>query len=343
MADQATAPAVPTESMADIAKALIAPDTELSAPETEEVQETVEENTNVEEQGLEEAPTEEVQEAGPPEEEVDEETEVERYLVTSEGVEYEATLDELVAAYSGDRAVNKRLLEASEARNEALKARDIAIAEQREAAAADIQRERDALRQQTEQLATAYRSIGDQLVAPQFEQPDLALLEKDPVEFQRQAELYRRDQERIQQQRQHMAAVVQQAQEQQRVEFEQRSAREVELMQKEVPALANPTYRETQVQRAIEVGQAIGYSENEVRQFIATDRRGAYALMLAAQGMENLVAASGGKPKAKPQTPPRTVAKRVARKTRQRQAVKERASQTGDYRDVAQTLIAPRG
>lgn len=263
------------------------------------------------------------------------------------GEEREVSLAELIKSYSGEGAIAKRLQEATELRNEIARAREIALEQERGAAREVIQRETEALRTQAQQLAAVYQHYGAAITQPQVQMPDPAMQRTDPIGYLTGVEAYRQDQERVRAQQAHMQEVVQQAEALEAQSREQFAQAEVQRMVQEVPAMANPEYRKAQAQRVFEIAKAVGFTEAEVRQY-ATDRRVIYLAMLAAQGAETIMGVrNGGKPTAtvKP-TPPKaqTPTTRAANGTfiKKTQAAVEQARTTGDYRDVAKTLVVSR-
>lgn len=271
------------------------------------------------------------------------------YRVKVAGEDREVTLSELLKSYSGEGAIAKRLQEATEARNEAERARDIAIEQERVAARETIQKEAEALRTQAQQLAAVYQHYGQALLAPQVELPDPQMQQTDPIRYLTQMEAYRQDQDRLRAQQAHMQEVVQQAEAleaQQRADF---AREEVQRMIEEVPAMANPEYRKAQAGRVFEIGRAVGFTDAEIKKY-ATDRRVIYLAMLAAQGAEAIMGTrNGGKPTVTPkagQPTSKPAMPRAANGTfkKKSEATVERAKSTGDYRDVAKTMLvrAPR-
>lgn len=268
------------------------------------------------------------------------------YRVKVDGVDREVSLSELIKSYTGEGAIAKRLQEATEARAEAQRARDIAIEQERSAARDVIQKEAEALRSQAQQLAAVYQHYGQALLQPSVQMPDPSMQQSDPIGYLTAMEAYRQDQDRLRSQQAHMQEVVQQAEQldaQARAEF---AKAEIDRMQQEVPAMASPEYRKAQAQRVFEVGRAVGFTDQEIRKY-ATDRRVIYLAMLAAQGAEGIMKTrQGGKPTVTPKAaPPRsTGADRAANGTFRKKAaaVTEQARKTGDYRDVAKTLLVSR-
>lgn len=269
------------------------------------------------------------------------------YRVKVDGKTLDVPLSELIASYSGEGAIAKRLQEATEARNEAVRARDVAVEQERTAARETIQRETETLRLQANQLAQVYSTYADAILKPEVAMPDPKLQVTDPIGYLTAVEAYRQDQDRLRQQAAHMHEVVQEAN---RLEVEHRAefARaEVQKMMQEVPAMGNPEYRKAQAARVIEAGKAVGFSEEEIRAG-ATDRRFIYLGMLAAQAIEVMMKTRDkGKPTVKPKAPPpKPVAvverTRNGRFTSSNKEAVAKARETGDYRDVAKTLIVRR-
>jgi hypothetical protein len=95
-----------------------------------------------------------------------------------------------------------------------------------------------------------------------------------------------------------------------------------------------------------EVGHAVGFSDDEIREY-TSDRRTIYLAMLAAEGFEAIVkrqqagdvTARAKIPSAVP--PPSVRARTVATLSAKRKAARSRARETGSVDDVAQTLIVP--
>jgi hypothetical protein len=110
----------------------------------------------------------------------------------------------------------------------------------------------------------------------------------------------------------------------------------------EVPAMANPEYRKAQATRVLEVGQAVGFSEQEIRAY-ATDRRVIYLAMLAAKGAEDMIKTrQGGKPRVEAKAPapkPKSVVRERDGRFKANAGAIEQARKTGRVEDVAKTLI----
>lgn len=265
------------------------------------------------------------------------------YRVRIDGQDREVSLSELVSSYSGEGAIAKRLQEATEARNEATRARDVAVEQERAAARETIQYETETLRTQASQLAAVYQSYAEAILQPEVQMPDPNMRMTDPVGWLTAMEAYRQDQDRLHQQAAHMQEVVQEASrlEQQRVtEF---ARTEVQRMISEVPAMGNPQYRKAQAARVLEVGQAVGFSEAEIRQY-ATDRRVIYLAMLAAKGADDMIRVrQGGKPKAveakAPAPKPQAVVRARDGRFKANAGNMEAAKKTGRVEDVAKTMI----
>jgi myosin heavy subunit len=265
--------------------------------------------------------------------------------VMQDGEEQLVPLSELRAKWSGEGEIAKRLQQATEARNEAQQAREIALAEQRDAAKEVIATEVAQLRQQTQQLAKVYQHYGDALVQPQVAKPEPAMREEDPIGYFSAMEAYREDQQRLTAQKAHMQEVVQQAEALQTQARTEHMRQQMEQMIQEVPAMADTTYRQQQVQNMYEIGKAVGFTEEEITAN-ATDRRLVYLAMLAHVGAEVFIKqANGGleevKQKVSAPPPPKARAGRAAQRNKQRKAVTNRARSTGSVDDVAQTLIVP--
>jgi myosin heavy subunit len=257
-------------------------------------------------------------------------------------------LSELKSSYSGDQVIAKRLQEATEARNDAVRARDVAVEQERHAARDVVQHEVETLRTQTSQLAAVYQHYGQALLQPTVQAPNEAMRAADPIGYLTQMDAYRHDQGRLQAQAAHMQEVVRQAELQEEQRKREYRQEQFQALVQEVPAMADEGYRRAQVTRVMGIGQAVGFTEAEIRMY-SNDRRVIYLAMLAAKGAEDMIKTrKGGVPtvKVKAAAPPQKATIRAANgQYKQRDAALEQAKSSGDYRDVAKTLLvnAPSG
>ena len=264
------------------------------------------------------------------------------HQVKVDGETQEVSLADLKASYSGNTVIAKRLQEATEAKNDAVNARDMAIDQERHAAREMIQQETDTLRQQASQLSQVYETYREALLAPQVNPPDASLRQTDPIKFLTEMEAYRQDQDRLRGQEAHMTEVTQRAKEMEQQAIAQHANAEAKKMIEEVPAMADPAYRKAQLSRVMDVGRAVGYTDAEIRAGLS-DRRLVYLAMLAAEAAENIVKTrNGGKavvPKSHKAPAPSAVARRSNGQYARKQEAFERAAKTGSVKDVAATMM----
>jgi len=266
----------------------------------------------------------------------------ETFTLRVDGETREVSLKELLASYSGEGAIAKRLQEATEARNEAQHARDVAVAQERDAAREVVQQETAALRAQTQALANIYQHYGEALLQPKLQPPDERLRQTDPLRYLTEEAAWRRESDNLAAQRQHMQDVVVAAEEQERRGRAEFARREMERMVSEVPAMRDLGYRKAQLSRVMDAAKSVGFSEEEIRG--NSDRRLIYMAMLAAETIENLIKTrKGGKPimTAKAKTPASvTVLSRRSNGQFKKQAgAMEQARKTGKVEDVAKTMF----
>jgi len=264
------------------------------------------------------------------------------YRVKVDGQDREVSLSDLLRSYTGEGAIAKRLQEATEARAQAVRARDAAIEQERHAARETIQYETETLRTQASQLAAVYQTYAGAILQPEVQMPDPNLRQTDPMRYLVEVEAYRSDQDRLRQQAAHMQEVIVEADRLERERITEFAHGQVQQMMVEVPAMANPAYRRAQAQRVVEVGKAVGFTEEEVRRY-ATDRRVIYLAMLAAKGAEDMIKVrSGGKPRVEVKAPaPKATAVVRSQNGRFKGNAKaiEVARKTGSVEDVAKTMI----
>jgi hypothetical protein len=268
------------------------------------------------------------------------------YEVKVSGKVQEVRLSELLANWSGEKAIAARLQEATEARNAAQNARNLALEQEREAAREIINADRTQLRQQIDNLSAVYQHYGNAILTPRVQPPDPSLKATDPIGYWTQMDDYRQEESRLAKLRQHMQETVDQQSELERESRETFANEQAQAILREVPAMADEKYRRAQVQRVHEVGRSVGFSDDEIRMYTA-DRRTIYLAMLAAEGFEAIVkrhqagdvTARAKIPSAVP--PPSVRARTVATLSAKRKAARSRARETGSVEDVAQTLIVP--
>ena len=256
--------------------------------------------------------------------------------VVVDGAEHDVTIADLKKAYSGEGAIEARIQEATEARNQTHSLNTQLI-------------EKMAL--ENVLMTTALENAGETLFAPLIPKPDDALKSSNPQQYLSHLDAYEQDQTRINAARnsiqKEMDAIKQAHQERL-----QQYAQEASLaVSKIIPELADPdtAKREAYFNRMATTAMNYGYSADEIAQ--ALDPR-MFTLVRDAMLYQDLTSRAkekgtnvanldGQKKKIRKLRSGNTRAKsKAARAQKQRTAVMEKARKTGKVADIAATLIS---
>lgn len=253
------------------------------------------------------------------EENSEEEEQPQVFTVKVDGKEVEVTLDELQKGYSRTQDYTRKTQQ---------------IAEVRKQAEAELQSVR-AEREQYAQLLGALQAQVQQAAQPQIDWD--RLYQEDPIEWVRQREVMRENQEKaaaIQSEQQRLTQLSQQEQEQQHQQ----------LLQQEAQALieAIPEWKDSKKAQAekamlVQFGQKIGFTPDELKNVVdhravVTLRKAAlYDQMMSKRGQIKPVTNNGPKP-AKP-----GAAGRVSSNTEAMRA-QQRLAKTGRVDDAADAI-----
>lgn len=250
------------------------------------------------------------------------------YRVKVDGEEREVTLADLKRSFSMEGAIDKRLQEATESRN--------AARTEAEQYVADV-------RAMHERLAHVYETYNQVMFAPRYERPDPNMLQSDPIGYQQQMAYWQQDQERLNMERGQMEQTLQHAQ----AVFEQeRNARleaETRALNSRFPGLKNPETRAKFKERIVTVGEALGFTPEEIGS--VEDHRLLAMAAEAAAYRELKAKLATGKPAkpAKRRVMPSRGDNRQntegTRKATNRRKLMDKARRSGSVDDVAMTLL----
>lgn len=258
-------------------------------------------------------------EADESDEDVDEdETEdKQQFTVKIDGKDVAVSLDELQKGYS---------------RTEDYTRKTQALAQERKTAQAELEQ----VRTERSQYAQLLGALQEQLQQPQQSVDMERLRDEDPIEWVRQREMQRENNEKllaIQSEQQRVNQAEQGVRQQQMQAFLQSQKDQLLAV---VPQLSDPKFAQVEKSRWIEAGKSIGFSEQELNGI--NDHRVLLALKSIAD-YNGMVAkrkqVSSDKPKAK------TVRPGVAPRKNQSSAVKnaqQRLARSGNARDAASLL-----
>lgn len=266
----------------------------------------------------------------------------ETFEVKVDGKTVNVTLAELKRQFSGEKAIERRLEEATVARAEA----------QRLKAEADaaILAERNALIADRNKLAKAIAALRNTLAAPLVKRPDPALRNTDPAQYAAKWADYQADQERVRH-RSEMVDNMLASNEALNTEEQTKqlaTARTVEAtkLYEKVPALRDQKRAPMILKTIADAAAAAGFTQTDIQS--AVDHR-LYVLALKA-GMYDRMKAKATTPKADPVTRGQpnitpggvgaSSGSRAPAAAKRQAALVKQAQETGTPQDVAATLIA---
>lgn len=256
-----------------------------------------------------------------------------KYRVKVDGEEREVTLSDLIKSYTGEGAIDKRLQDATEARNNV---------ETR------VREEMRPVIEQTnslyQRLAHAYQHYSEAMFAPRYDPPDERLREADPIAYFNQVEDYRQDQDRIRQEQAQVAQLIQQAEAAKREQMQTYFAQQAAALQKKFPGLSNPEAKKAFRDKIVGIATAHGFTPEEVKS--AADYR-IFTLAAEAAAYRDLKASLASKrqkttPAKKRPMPTRgdnRPQREAGRKGARMKKAVAKARETGSVDDVAATLI----
>ena len=247
----------------------------------------------------------------------DEAEDEQQFTVKIDGKDVAVSLDELQKGYS---------------RTEDYTRKTQALAQERKTAQAELEQ----VRTERSQYAQLLGALQEQLQQPQQSVDMERLRDEDPIEWVRQREMQRENNEKllaIQSEQQRISQAEQGVKQQQMQAFLQSQKDQLLAV---VPQLSDPKFAQVEKSRWIEAGKSIGFSEQELNGI--NDHRVLLALKSIAD-YNGMVAkrkqVSSDKPKAK------TVRPGVAPRKNQSSAVKnaqQRLARSGNARDAASLL-----
>lgn len=293
---------------------------EVEPEESEEAEEPEEDDEEIDEADDEGDEDEEPEEDDEEPEEPEAEAEP-KYKVKVDGEEFEVTLDELRNGYSRDADYRRKTQ---------------ALAEQRKAVEAEVER----ARQEREQYAQRLEIVEQQLQETQGREPDWdKLYQEDPVEWVRQRELWRDKQQRLQAVKAERERLAQQQQQEQAQQLQAKLAQEQERLLEVIPEWKDSETARAEKQKIARVGQEYGYTNEELAQIY--DHRAVAVLRDAARYRELMAKRKSLKPKRKQATKTASPGSTPTRSESQRSASakrRKRVAKTGHVRDAAAAI-----
>lgn len=248
--------------------------------------------------------------------------------VIVDGEAKEVPLSDLRNAYSGNAAIEKRLQEASELRNEQRSVRDQALQEAETVKNATI---------------AVLEHVSSELTTPLVSEPDPALRNSNPAQYLRHLEAYQKDQSRIAKHEEQLKTLFgEQAKKLAEVKENNRKQQLI-LLGEKLPSIKNEKTREQASADILEAAKHYGFSEQEVNSF--ADHR-LYVMAHDAQQYRKLKSTprTGDMEERKPgkrrvlrsgKTKPRAAA---ASQKKAIDAARKQAQTTGKHQDVAAYL-----
>jgi hypothetical protein len=260
------------------------------------------------------------------------------FRVKINGKYEEVTLADMKKRYAGAVAIERRLQEATQARDEARTART--------AVEAEIATERTKLSTDRDALAHAMTVLRSLIAAPTVKKPDPALSRSEPAKYTAQMAAWQADQDRVNTRSNAIDAALQQYQT--TLTEERQTAKQAAAVKlaEAIPALKDPVKAPKVLSMIDRAAKSLNFTKEEIaavtdhRLFVLAVKAGLY------DQMKERAAAPRGKTEVKGQTalkpsggqqpnPHRQAAAEHARKVKL-------ARETGKPSDVAQTLIVPR-
>lgn len=276
------------------------------------------------------------------EDEVDEDSDgsQDTYTFPVDGEPVTATVEELIKKYSIEGAAIKRLQEATEIRTQAV---EDGRSEGLQQAKAEIATHAAEVNSAREQISHIVGVLEKEIFTSRVPRPDPSMQEVDPMGYLNQMENWRTEQGRIGGMQQLVAQVNQQKDQHAETQKAENKRAEQVLLSKKRPELAEPKKAQAFTADVRRSQEAFGFTQAEINAF--PDHRGLLVLeyagrMLAQENAQGLTPAQKvvKKTKVKVMAPGAVVRNRAAGKKRSR-ADRDKALQSGDYKDVAKTLV----
>ena len=287
-------------------------ETQGSQPQEDVTAAAVDESLDIEDGSGEEAPADQPE----LEEDAQEETKPEVFTVKVDGKEVEVTLEELQKGYSRNQDYTRKTQQ---------------VAEARKAAEAELQ----AIRAEREQYAQLLGALSEQVKTAADPKIDWdRLYQEDPIEWVRQREVMRENQEKaaaIQSEQQRLAQLSQQEQAQQRQAL---LAQEQEALVAAIPEWKDAKKAQAEKAMLVQFGQKIGFTPDDLknvvdhRAVVMLRKAALYDQMMSKRGQIKPVTNNGPRP-AKP-----GAAGRVSSNTEAMRA-QQRLAKTGRVDDAA--------
>jgi hypothetical protein len=279
---------------------------EEQSSESAEVEESEEENASDDETEGEESEEDE---------DTEQQEQPQKFTVKVDGKEVEVTLEELQKGYS---------------RTEDYTRKTQALAQERKAAQAEL----ESVRTERAQYAQLLTALQTQLQDAQQPNVDMdRLYQEDPIEWVRQRELQRVNQEKMMAIQAEQSRLMQEQQKETQKAMQERLLQEKDLLLSAAPELKDPKVAARAKTEWVEAGKAIGLTEQELSS--VTDHR----ILLALRKLAAYDSLVNKRQNLKPEQSARKIAKPgVAASKPQSSQIKQaqqRLKQTGNVRDAA--------
>lgn len=241
------------------------------------------------------------------------------------------TIADAKKALSGEGAIEKRLKEVTDKRNEVTRT---------------LQKSHEDAATQVNILRTAVNHMGDALFKPMMNPPDENLLNTNPTLYQKQELAYRKELSRVNGLRQQFGQVFQVLNTKLQEDQKEIRNREKQTLADKLPVLTDPEMGPKRRKAIIDAATHYGFSAEEIglasdhRLFLMAHDAAMYRLSQKKANVKELKEAKPNKPRVLRSG--HTTAKMKAQQTqKQRDTIKQRAKQTGSVDDVALMLLKP--
>lgn len=240
------------------------------------------------------------------------------FSVTVDGVEQTVSLGDLKQRYAGEGAIEKRLQETTEMRT---------------AASEDYQRSR----QLTERVL---QEFGQALFRRTVPMPDMSLADIDAASYIKQKDMYEQEGAALQQAHSRLAGIMGELDANNEKATAQRRQTAAAELRKIMPVFNDPVKGPKVREAIVDAAQQLGFTKAEVSQ--AEDPRLFRLMALAARELKRQSGVKAGKVEEKVRTLSNKGTRNQTPKSAQSrndQALKKKALQTGSVDDVAATMI----
>ena len=243
------------------------------------------------------------------------------------------TIAEAKKALSGEGAIEKRLKEVTDTRNEATRT---------------LQRSQEEAAEQVTILTNVVTHMGEALFKPMVSKPDENLINSNPQEYQRRDLQYRKELERVTGLKQQFGQVFQALNQKMQEDRQSIRAAEKKKLAEQLPVLSDPKLGPTRQKAIIEAAEHYGFDKSEIsmvsdhRLFLMAHDAAMYRLSQSKTGVEELKKKVAAKPRTL-RSGSTTAKTRAKQSQKQREAVTKQAAASGKVDDIALAILKPAG